>query len=182
MSDSDRGGRPSGLSLMNVARGLKLLALLFFVLPWVTVSCADQTLTSMSGMELATGTVTVHNPLTGETTTPPAAGKPEFPVLIAALLIAAALVLSFVLRRKEAILVSIATLGVAAALISYTVLMRIPTRVHAESVTEAAQGMNRMQMDDILRVETAPGFWLTLAALIAAIILTWMASREAPPG
>ena len=182
MSDSDRSGRPSGLSLINVARGLKLLALLLFVLPWVTVSCAEQTLTSMSGMELATGTVTVHNPLTGETTTPPGAGKPEYPVLVAALLIAAALVLSFLLRRREAVLVSIVALAAAAALISYTVLVRIPTRVHIESAAESAKGMNRMQIDDILRVETAPGFWLTLAALIAAIVLSWMARREAPPG
>lgn len=30
------------LSLANIARGLKLVALLLFFLPWVTVSCAER--------------------------------------------------------------------------------------------------------------------------------------------
>ena len=182
MSDSNRGTRPPALTLANAARALKLLALLLFVLPWVTVSCADQTLISMSGMDLATGSVTAHNPLTGETTTPPSAGKPDLPVLAAALLIAAALLLSFVLARSQAVLVSITALAAAAALICYTVLVRIPTQVRADASAQAAQGTSRMDLADVIRVETAPGFWLTLAALIAAIVLTWMASREAPPG
>ena len=182
MSDSNRGTRSPALSLANAARALKLFALLFFFLPWATVSCADQTLISMSGMELATGTATAHNPLTGETATPPSAGKPDLPVLAAALLIAAAMVLSFVLARSQAPLVSIAALAVAAALICYTVLVRIPAQVRVDASAQAAQGASRMNLADVIRVETAPGFWLTLAALIAAIALTWMASREAPPG
>jgi hypothetical protein len=182
MSDSDRRGRPLGLSLVNLARGFKLLALLLFVLPWVTVSCADQTLISMSGLDLATGSVTAHNPLTGETTRPPGASKPDLPVLIAALLIAAALVLSFVLRRGRAALVSIAALAAAAALIAYTVLIRIPDKARADASAEAAKGMSNMQVADVIRVENAIGFWLTLAALVAAIVVSWMASREAPPG
>ena len=181
MSDSDRPGRPSGVSLVNVARGLKLLALLFFLLPWVTVSCADQTLVSMSGIDLATGSVTAHNPLTGETTTPPDGGKPDLPVLVAALLIAAALVLGFVLRRARAVVVSIATLAGAAAMIVYTVLLKIPARVHSGAAAEASLGMNRLQISEIIKVEPAPGFWLTLIALLAAIVVSWMARKEAPP-
>ena len=182
MSDSDRRGRPSSVSLVNVARGLKLLALLLFLLPWVTVSCADQTLVSMSGVDLATGSVTAHNPLTGETRTPPDGGKPDLPVLVAALLIAAALVLGFVVSRSQAALVSIATLAAAAALIGYTVLVRIPARVHAGAAAEASLGMDRMRITDIVRVETAAGFWLTIAVLLAAIVVSWMMQKEAPPG
>ena len=33
----------------NLARIAKVLALLFFLLPWVTISCAEQTLVTMSG-------------------------------------------------------------------------------------------------------------------------------------
>ena len=182
MSDSDRRGRPSGVSLVNAARGLKLLALLFFLLPWVTVSCADQTLISMTGVDLATGSVTAHNPLTGETRTPPDGAKPDLPVLIAALLIVAALVTGFVLSRGQAALVAIAAPAAAAALITYTVLVKIPARVHAGAAAEASLGVDRMQISDIIRVETAPGFWLTLAALLAAIVVSWMVQKEAPPG
>src|SRR5688572_24340558 len=162
MSDSDRRGRLPDVSWVNAARGLKLLALLFFLLPWVTVSCADQTLVSMSGFELATGSVTAHNPLTGETRTPPDGARPDLPVLVAALLIAAALVLGFVLKRSQAALVAITTPAAAAALITYTVLVKIPAKVHAGAAAEASLGIDRMQVSDIIRVETAPGFWLTL--------------------
>jgi len=182
MGDSERRGRLSGVSLVNAARGLKLLALLFFLLPWVTVSCADQTLISMTGLDLATGSVTAHNPLTGETRTPPDGAKPDLPVLTAALLIVAALVTGFVLSRSQAALVSITAPAAAAALIAYTVLVRIPARAHAGAAAEASLGVDRMQISDIIRVETAPGFWLTLAALIAAIALHWMAPRDPPPG
>src|SRR4029453_14943923 len=182
MSNSDRRGPPSGISLVNGARGRKLLALLFFLLPWVTVSCADQTLISMSGVDLATGSVTAHNPLTGETRPPPEGASPHLPVLISALLIAAALVTGFVLSRGQAALVSIAAPATAAALITYTVLVKIPARVHAGAAAEASLGVDRMQVSDKIRVETAPGFWLTLAVLLAAIVVSWMAWKAPPPG
>ena len=181
MSESDRRGRPSAVTLVNAARGLKLLALLLFLLPWVTVSCADQTLISMSGVELATGSVTAHNPLTGETQTPPDGSKPDLPVQVAALLIVVALVLGFVLSRSQAALASITASAAAAALIVYTVLIRIPAKVHAGAAAEASLGTDRMQIADIVRVETAPGFWLTLIALLAAIVVSWMARTGEPP-
>ena len=185
MTDADAGAKRGALSLANLARGLKLVALLLFVLPWVTVSCADQTLVSMSGLDLATGSVTAHNPLTGQTTRPPGSGQPDFPVLIAAILIAAALVLSFVLRRRQAALAVIGALAAAAALIAYTVLVRLPDKAReglAEQGAEGMQGIDRTQILQMIRVETAAGFWLTLAALIGAIVATWVAHSRAPPG
>jgi hypothetical protein len=77
--------------------------------------------------------------------------------------------------------VSIATLAGAAVLIVHTVLLKIPARVHAGAAAEASLGVDRMQISDIIRVETAPGFWLTLAALLGAIVASWMAPRV-PPG
>ena len=74
-TDQDPAGPTGGLPLFNLARGAKGAALLLFLLPWVTVSCAGQDLVSMSGMDLATGTVTVRNPITGATEAPPAAGE-----------------------------------------------------------------------------------------------------------
>src|SRR5687768_2057441 len=96
----------SGISLANLAHGLKLAALLLFILPWVTVSCAEHNLVSLSGVDLATGSVTVTNPLTGEQATPSGSGKADLPVLIAALLIVATLAAGFLLRRSLAATVS----------------------------------------------------------------------------
>jgi hypothetical protein len=47
------------LSMSNLGRIAKVVALLLFVLPWVTVSCADQTLVSMTGVNLATGHISM---------------------------------------------------------------------------------------------------------------------------
>jgi hypothetical protein len=166
--------------LANVARALKLIALLLFLLPWVTVSCADQTLVSMSGLDLATGSVTVHNPISGEITHPPDSGRPDWPVLIAALLIVAALVISFVVRVTLAALGPIGALAAAAGLIAWSVLVRIPDKARADASTQTVEGLNRTQIHDLIRVETAAGFWLTLAALASAIVVSWMARDRAP--
>src|SRR5687767_2913204 len=93
--DSAVAVAPAGLNPGTIAHGLKLAALLLFVLPWVTVSCAEHTLVSLSGMDLATGSVTVTNPLTGEQASPAGSGKADVPVLIAALLILATLAAGF---------------------------------------------------------------------------------------
>lgn len=49
------------MSLMNVVRIAKLLALLAFVLPWAAVSCKDVDIATASGIELIQGTMT-ENP------------------------------------------------------------------------------------------------------------------------
>ena len=63
------------LSMSNLARAAKVVALLLFFLPWVTVSCAEQTLVTMSGVDLATGSVTMTNPMTGAPRARPAAAR-----------------------------------------------------------------------------------------------------------
>ena len=172
----------SGLGLANFAHGLKVVALLLFLLPWVTVSCAEQTLVSLSGVDLATGSVTVVNPLTGDSTTPAGSGECDLPVLIAALLIAGALVAGFVLRRALAATVSIAALAVASVLISYSVLYRLPDRARESATADSAQGISEAQIAELIRVDVAYGFWLTLAALLGAIVVTVLARSQAPPG
>jgi hypothetical protein len=181
-SDPNPAATRAGLNLANLAHGLKLAALLLFLLPWVTVSCAEQTLVSLSGMDLATGSVTVTNPMTGQSATPPGSGETDLPVLIAAILIAATLVGGFVLRRSLAAMVSIAGLAAAAGLISYSVLYRLPDRAREGATAESAQGISEAQIADLIRVDVAVGFWLTLFALLAAIFVTFLSRSQAPPG
>jgi hypothetical protein len=173
-----------GLGFMNLARGAKLVALLLFLLPWVTISCAEQTLATMSGVDLATGSVTMHNPMTGQSERPPGNEGPDYPVLAAALLIGLALVGSFLLSRALGTLAGMAGSAVAAALISYTVFIRIPEKTHAAppgaGAGDTGTGMfNEQQMAELIRVDIAAGFWLTLAALLAAILLNWLARTRA---
>src|SRR5436190_2048677 len=89
------------LSKANLARIAKVLALLFFFLPWVTISCADQTLVSMTGEDLATGHVTLHNPMTNQMESPPGAQSGDLLVVLGAVLILAALAATFVLNGRH---------------------------------------------------------------------------------
>jgi hypothetical protein len=169
----------------NGSRLLMLLALLFFVLPWVTVSCADQTLASMSGLDLAQGSVTMHNPMTGETTSPPGGGEADIPVMVGGILVALALLLSFILKGRIGTMASMASLAAAAAAISYTVLYRLPRQAREDAAAqgppaggEGATGIDQAQIAEMIRVQTEIGFWLTLAAIVAAIVLAWMVLRR----
>src|SRR6185295_17295914 len=98
-----RGDAPmAGLSMTNLGRIAKVVALLLFLLPWVTVSCADQTLVSMTGLDLATGHVNMTaNPMGGPSMTAPAEHGGDLFVILGAVLILVGLALSFVLKGAK---------------------------------------------------------------------------------
>jgi hypothetical protein len=172
----------SFLSQRNLASILKVVALLLFFVPWVTLSCGEQTLVSMSGYNLATGTAAFHNPMTGAIETPPGGAQSDIWVILGGALIAASLLIGLLLRNRQGAMLAIAaTLGGAAAL-AYTILVRLPARAHETPTGQAASGMNSQRLAEMIRVNVQIGFWLLLAALVAAAILEWLeASRAAAP-
>jgi hypothetical protein len=175
------------LSRANLARIAKVLALLFFFLPWVTVSCVDQTLLSMTGVDLATGHVTLHNPMTNQMESPPGAQSGDLLVLLGAVLIVAALAATFVLKGRNGLVAAIAGSALAAAALCYTVLVRIPGTAHSGASIPGggpgSMGPTPAEMAQMIRVETQIGFWLTILALVAAMLLDVLALRPAgvPP-
>jgi hypothetical protein len=172
------------LSKANLARIAKVLALLFFLLPWVTISCAEQTLVTMSGVDLATGHVTMHNPVTNQTESPPGAEGGDMLVIVGAVLILAALAATFILKGRNGFLTAIGGCALAVAALCYTVLVRIPgaarvdpTAAMGGSGSPGAMGPTPEQMAAMIRVETQIGFWLTILALVAAIVLNVLAMK-----
>ncbi|MBX3560871.1 MAG: hypothetical protein KF780_03565 [Sphingomonas sp.] len=170
-----------GLPLFNLARGAKGVALLLFLLPWVTISCQGQDLVSFSGYNLATGSVSVPNPMTGAAETPPGAGERDIAVLAAALLILLSIAATFVLKRGQAALVAAGGAAVAALLISYTVLVKVPAQMRESAAAEGGAGMNQQELANMISVDVEIGFWLTLAALVAAVVLNWLSRGRASP-
>ena len=182
-----------GGNLFNLARGAKGVALLLFLIPWVTVSCGGQELASMSGLDLATGSVSVANPMGGPAPVPTGSGGrgADLWVIAAAALIAGGLALTFVLGRVISGLIAAAASAAAAGLIGYTVLARIPAEVREQPMAASASGgaggsptdmgMNAQQMADMIKVEPTTGFWLLMAVLIAAVALNVMARSRAGP-
>ncbi|HMG48070.1 MAG TPA: hypothetical protein VK614_11485 [Allosphingosinicella sp.] len=170
-------------SMANLARIAKVIALLLFVLPWVTISCAEQPLITMSGVDLATGHVMMHNPMTGATESPPGASGGDIWVILAALLILAGLAASFVLKGRNGLIANMAGAGLAAAALAYTVLVRIPHEARSGNAAGAASsgGPSPEQIAQMIQVKVQIGFWLTLLALVAAIVLDVLAMKRSAP-
>jgi hypothetical protein len=174
-------------TMFNLARAAKGVALLCFVLPFVTVSCAGTTIGQITGVQLATGNVgQIGQNMPGA----PAGGGAsaaqdsslDIFALGAALLIIAGLVVTFVLARRRASLIAMACAALAAVLIAFDVLIRIGGAV-ADRVRESSAGSTgasdmerqmQQQMEQMVQqisVSPAIGFWLCILALIAAIVL-----------
>src|SRR4051812_15797656 len=129
------------LSMTNLGRIAKVIALLLFVLPWVTVSCADQTLVSMTGVDLATGNVHMAaNPMGVPSTAAPAEHGGDLFVILGAVLILAGLVVGFVLKGSKGAMAAAACAALAAASLAYTVLVKIPGTARADATTNAGGG------------------------------------------
>jgi hypothetical protein len=155
-----------GASVRNLARVAQTVALLAFLLPWVTVSCQGQVLASVSGANLALGSVTVRNPMTGVAESH--SSSPDLAILLALLMIAGGLVLTFRAEWPKAALANLAGSAVALVLIVYKVLL-------AGSATAASAASRRGDFDSgfarMISVDTAIGFWLACLALAAALLL-----------
>jgi hypothetical protein len=168
-------------STLNLARIAKVVALLLFFLPWVTVSCAEQTLISMTGFDLATGNLTMTNPVTHVSESPPGGGKGDLLVVIGAALILLSLAVTFVMKGRTGVLAAIVGTVLAGVALAYTVLVRIPVSARAGALAGSdgggSGGMNQAQIAEMIKVNVEIGFWLMLAALAAAAVLGFMALK-----
>jgi hypothetical protein len=170
------------LSMTNLGRIAKVVALLLFVLPWVTVSCADQTLVSMTGVDLATGHISMGaNPMGGASTAVPAQHNGDLFVILGAVLILAGLAVTFVLKGSRGAMAAGACAALAAASLAYTVLVKIPGTARADATSGAggggAGGPSPEQIAEMIKVNIQIGFYLCLAALIAAIVFDFLAMK-----
>jgi hypothetical protein len=188
------------LSMGNLARIAKVVALLLFLLPWVTVSCSPQAmnaaggppagamtstgdvvLVKATGLQLATGTATPTNPNPSAASAPPNPfGKPNYPILGGALLILLALAATFLLKGRKAALAAAAGSALAAVILCYAVLLDIPKLVQTTFMGGTAAGGGAPPIDPaelarMIQVKTEIGFWLAILALVAAVVLNVLA-------
>jgi hypothetical protein len=174
------------LTMTNLGRIAKVVALLLFVLPWVTVSCADQTLVSMTGIDLATGNIHVaSNPMGGPSAAAPAQHGGDLFVILGAVLILVGVAVTFVLRGSKGAMAAAACAALAAVSLAYTVLVKIPGAARADATTGAggggAGGPTPEQIAEMIKVNIQIGFYLCLAALIAAIVFDFLAMKGNAP-
>jgi hypothetical protein len=169
------GGSPSVGDLAqprNLARIAQVVALVGFVLPWITVSCQGRVLAQVSGLDMALGRATVHNPFTGVSQAH--SGSPNGAIVVALVMIVAGLAVSFNMAIVRTALANIIACGTALLLIAYEVLVSAGSMVRsqASSARGPENGVER-SIAEAIKVGTGFGFWLTCLALVAAIFFYW---------
>jgi uncharacterized membrane protein len=173
--------RADTIALTRSGRIARTVALLAFLLPWVTVSCAGQTIASVSGVRLATGVVTIRNPMSGAIETH--AGNADWALLVIALAIVLGLLLSFVPARRMAALLGLPLSIGAAILAIYAVMIDIPQQL-AAGFRDRSDGGDigtslTRSVEHAIRVDAGIGFWVTLVALAVACVLDWVVLKRA---
>jgi hypothetical protein len=164
------------MSLTRFGQIAKTIALLAFLLPWVTISCGVQQIASVSGVRLATGVVSVRNPMSGAIESH--SGSANWAILLAALAIAAALLVSFVRSGRAGALLGL--------VLSQQVMAGMRQQQGASGMANGTGSASDLgssftdSMAHMIRVDPAVGFWITLFALAAACVLDWMIHRRGP--
>ncbi len=151
-----------------MARIAKIVAVVGFFLPWVLVSCSNQTLFSATGVDLAMGSVNIHNPMNGAVEHHN--GHADVPILLAMMAIAIGLVGTFLLARRDAARLMLGT-SLAALLLSFAGVQAAhdPQRLKS-GLGEAGQsdgGLGDAALA-MVKVENRFGYYLTLLGLTAA--------------
>lgn len=171
----------------NLGRIAQIVALVGFVLPWITVSCNGQVLVQLTGLDLARGHIS-FNPMMQNAMTQAAqantGGSPNAFVAIALALIVIGLVLSFVWKDARVGLVNLAGSVIALGLIAYEVLIAAVHKAHeqvsASQATTSADANNPFakSMAEAIKVGTDYGFWVTCIALAAAAFFYWRVTTQ----
>jgi uncharacterized membrane protein YccF (DUF307 family) len=157
---------------IRIPKGIALLA---FVLPWMTVSCSDQKLVEASGFGLAFGRVTAM----GQASQASDGAAMNVWLILSLLAIGGGLFLLFTKGREAAKLV----LGTSVAAL---LLIIVGTWRYSKDVILAEAAKNEGGAMDqaalaMIQVNWHLGYWLALLALFAAAAMAWlvMSGKEA---
>lgn len=170
--------------MLNLAaRIAKLVALLGFLLPWAVVSCSGTEIASATGVQLMTGDIQPAGPLQSA---PPeeTQADPSIAVIAAFAVIAAGLLVSFLLRGRNAAIALLvgAVVGAGTAAYSMQDMKSAAAERVAERGGEAPEALGGLISGDQQRefaeavtsaivVEEQSGYWVTLGALALAALL-----------
>ncbi len=158
---------------IRIPKGIALLA---FLLPWMTVSCSDQKLVEASGFGLAFGRVTAM----GQAAEASDGASLNLWLILAIIAIGGGLALLF-LRGREAAKLVLGTSGAALILIFIGTYRYSKDAILAEAAKSGSNGDIDRAALAMIQVNWEIGYWLALFALIAAAAMAWlvMSGREA---
>lgn len=151
----------------------KAIALLAFLLPWMTVSCSNTKVAEANGWELVLGRI--RPVLQAASDAPAHADKLNIYFAAAVALIVVGLILSLMAKRLAAAVVA-TSLG-ALALIWAGAQQYTPQRLADAARKGGEAGMDEIATS-VIRVDWQIGYWVALIALAAAALLAFLAIRD----
>ena len=159
---------------IRIPKGIALLA---FLLPWMTVSCSNQKIAEASGFGLAFGSIKTM----GRASSSGDGAAMNLWLILALLAIVGGLVLLFTRGRETAKLV----LGTSAAALLLILIGTWRYSKDAIAAEAAKNGGGNGGLDQaalsMIQIHWHFGYWLALLALIAAGVMAWlvMSGKEA---
>jgi len=150
---------------LNLARTAKLVALLGFLFPWVLVSCSGKPIAHLTGMDLATGGLTM--PAVGKAAVQ--SGHPNLWVVLSLAAVVAGILASFAMRGRQAIVV-MAACAIVALAASAIGVSSVVSSGRAEALpSPRASNPSLGQSSGLARVDLQYGYLMTAAGLLVAI-------------
>ena len=170
------------MDYLTLARVGKVVALLGFLLPWVTVSCSGNVILEATGLQLMTGDPQPAGMLEGADRSQMDDPEPAIGVILACAAAALGLGLSFVLKGKQAAGAILAGAVLAIGLSYYSL-----ESLHAEMTREASEQEDDMAraVANAIRIEKQEGFWVTVGGAgvggaLALIVLVGVGVARRP--
>ncbi|RYD52564.1 MAG: hypothetical protein EOP60_10015 [Sphingomonadales bacterium] len=154
----------------------KAIALLAFLLPWVTVSCSGQEVVSASGFGMALGRFSSQLPMATNGASP--SGSINLWLILGLAAIVAGLVVSFRAPGRRSTLIIIGTSVAALALIWLGTMRLTKANLLREAAKRSGSGSFENTMDQaaaaMIRIDWHFGFWLSIAGLVVALGMAWL--------
>ena len=153
---------------LSWARLAKVIGLLGFLLPWMTVSCQSTPLMTATGYQLAVGKVTASNPMTGQAQVfnGNELTSVQIFILVALVVVVAGIALSFwpkAVRRAAPIVLAGALLGAA---LNGGAMAGALNAVQKELSEEKPEDQWAAMAAAQIKVSTRYGFWVTIGGLL----------------
>ena len=164
-----------------IARAAKIIAVVGFLLPWVTYSCAGQPFATLSGVELATGQFTVHGTANG----PPEhhSVSPNLWLIAALVVIGLGLLGGLIVKGTTALNLMMAS-SLSALALSFGGMQVAHDRDQHQVSINAAQQLDQATLAAI-QIDNRYGYYITLFALAGAagvcVLSLAVARARAPP-
>ncbi|MDF7776239.1 hypothetical protein P1X14_13355 [Sphingomonas sp. AOB5] len=158
---------------IKIPKGLALVA---FVLPWLTVSCSGTKIVGATGFGIAFGRFTSHlDPSLSNTTANPL-------VMLALIVVAIGFAVAFTQRSRGKAALVIGTSLVATLLIWVGTIRYSKESLLAEAPLRAEAARNDVTAAmAMIQVDWEYGYWLAILALLASAVMAWLtySGREA---